>query len=70
MLPCCYETFTLDRHHKSMLSNSIFWAGRLKVALSNASAGHLPLVSRRTFWTVLVNTNTAEVLAFVPLDPF
>jgi len=42
----------------------------LKSAPANAPAGYLPLVGRNTFWTVIVNTNTAEVLAFVPLDPF
>lgn len=42
----------------------------LKSAPANAPVGYLPLVSRNTFWTVLINTNTAEVLAFVKLDPF
>lgn len=42
----------------------------LKSAPSDAPVGYIPLVSRNTFWTVLVNTNTAEVLAFVSLDPF
>lgn len=42
----------------------------LKSAPVNAPVGYIPLVGRNTFWTVLINTNTAEVLAFVPLDPF
>ena len=42
----------------------------LKSAPANAPVGYIPLVGRNTFWTVLINTNTAEVLAFVPLDPF
>ncbi len=42
----------------------------LKSAPENAPAGYLPLVGRNTFWTVIINTNTAEVLAFVQLDPF
>lgn len=42
----------------------------LKSAPANTSAGYIPLVSRTTFWTVLINTNTAEVLGFVPLDPY
>lgn len=36
----------------------------------NVPIGYVPLVGRSTFWTVLINTNTAEVLAFVPLDSF
>jgi hypothetical protein len=42
----------------------------LKSTPANASAGYIPLVGHNTFWTVLINTNTAEVLAFVPLDPY
>ncbi|MFN5349092.1 MAG: hypothetical protein ACK5A0_06085 [Polaromonas sp.] len=53
-----------------MLNNSTFWDGRLKAATANTPTGDLPLVGRNTFWTVLVNTHTAEVLAFVQLDPF
>lgn len=44
--------------------------GVLKSIPPNTPVGYLPLVSRSTFWTVLVNTNTAEVLGFVPLDPY
>ena len=32
--------------------------------------GYIPMVGRQTFWTVLIDLNTAEVLAFVPLDSF
>ncbi len=42
----------------------------LKAAPANAPVGYIPLVGRNTFWTVLINTQTAEVLAFVPLDPY
>lgn len=35
-----------------------------------ASVSYLPLAGRNTFWTVLVDTNTAEILAFVPIDSF
>ena len=34
------------------------------------SVGYLPLTGRNTFWTVLVDTNTAEILGFVPIDSF
>lgn len=42
----------------------------LKTIPASTPVGYLPLASRSTFWTVLVNTNTAEVLGFVPLDPY
>jgi hypothetical protein len=42
----------------------------LKSVPANAPVGYIPLVGRNTFWTVLINTQTAEVLAFVPLDPY
>ena len=42
----------------------------LQSVAGNVPVGYVPLVGRNTFWTVLINTNTAEVLAFVPLDPF
>ena len=32
--------------------------------------GYIPMVSRQTFWTVLIDLNTAEALAFVPIDSF
>jgi hypothetical protein len=53
-----------------MLNHATFWEGRIKAAPANSPAGYLPLLGRNTVWTVFVNTNTAEVLAFVPLDPF
>ena len=34
------------------------------------SIGYIPMVGRSTFWTVLIDTNTAEVIAFVPIDSF
>ncbi len=35
-----------------------------------ASVGYLPMVGRTSVWTVLLDTNTAEVIAFVPVDSF
>lgn len=34
------------------------------------SIGYVPMVGRQTFWTVLIDSNTAEVIAFVPIDSF
>lgn len=31
---------------------------------------YLPMVSRKAFWTVLLDTGSAEVLAYLPLDSF
>lgn len=42
----------------------------LKALPTGVPVGFMPLLSRGTFWTVFINTQTAEVLAFVPLDPY
>jgi hypothetical protein len=34
------------------------------------SIGYIPMVGRDTFWTVLIDTKTAEVIGFVPIDSF
>lgn len=34
------------------------------------AVGYLPMAGRKYFWTVLVDTVTAEVVAFIPLDSF
>lgn len=34
------------------------------------AVGYIPMVGRNTFWTVLIDTNTADVIAFVPIDSF
>jgi hypothetical protein len=52
--------------------------GEIDAALKSASGGsdkakpvgYIPMVGRKTFWTVLLDTNTAEVIAFVPIDSF
>ncbi len=36
---------------------------------SVGSLAYLPMLGRDTFWTVLLDTKTLEVIAFVPLDP-
>jgi hypothetical protein len=40
------------------------------VAKSAISVGYIPMMGRNTFWTVLVDINTAEVIAFTPIDSF
>lgn len=32
--------------------------------------GYIPMVGRNTFWTVLIDINTAGIIAFVPVDSF
>jgi hypothetical protein len=50
-------------------------ASEIDAALRSAgrattSVSYVPMAGRQTFWTVLLDTNTAEVIAFVPLDSF
>jgi hypothetical protein len=49
----------------------------LAIDAAVASTGHradalvyLPMVGRKSFWTVLLDPATAEPLAFMPLDSF
>lgn len=48
--------------------------GALKSASRGADAmnsiGYIPMIGRKDFWTALVDTRTAEVIAFVPIDSF
>jgi hypothetical protein len=41
-----------------------------KTGRSSDSLAYLPMVGRKTFWTVFIDPVTAEVLAFMPLDSF
>jgi hypothetical protein len=50
-------------------------AGLIDAALRRAGRDpnrtlYLPLVSRQSAWTALLDPQTAEVVGFVPLDPF
>ena len=45
--------------------NSAVAAGRSAFSLS-----YVPMIGRGTFWTVLVDARTTEVIAFVPIDSF
>jgi hypothetical protein len=50
-------------------------AAEIDAALKSArrattSVSYIPMVGRQTFWTVLLDSNTAEVIAFVPIDSF
>jgi hypothetical protein len=31
---------------------------------------YLPMVGRKTFWTILLDSSSADVLGFMPLDPY
>lgn len=37
---------------------------------SGVSLGYLPMASRDKYWTALLDLNTTEVIAFVPIDSF
>lgn len=53
-------------------------AGEIDMAVNSAAAAgrvasrmaYVPMIGRSTFWTVLVDANTSEVIAFVPIDSF
>lgn len=51
--------------NKKEIDSALQTAGRVPLAV-----GYIPMVGRQTFWTVLIDLNTAEVLAFVPIDSF
>ena len=51
--------------NKKEIDSALQAAGRVPFAV-----GYIPMVGRQTFWTVLIDLNTAEVLAFVPIDSF
>lgn len=42
----------------------------LKTSADNRPVAYLPMMGRDTFWTVLIDTATLEVMAFVPIDSF
>ncbi len=34
------------------------------------AVAYIPMIGRKSFWTALIDTRTAEVIAFVPIDSF
>ena len=40
------------------------------VLIQLAALVYLPMIGRKSFWTVLLDPASAEVLAFIPLDSF
>lgn len=48
--------------------------GALKAASRGSdtmkAVGYIPMIGRKSFWTALIDTHTAEVIAFVPIDSF
>jgi hypothetical protein len=47
------------------IDQAVASTGRAPEALA-----YVPMIGRKTFWTVFVDTRTADVLAFMPLDSF
>lgn len=45
-------------------------AGLKKAGRDAANTLYLPMVSRSIFWTALLDARSAEVVGFVPLDPY
>jgi hypothetical protein len=51
--------------NKKEIDGALQASGHLPIGI-----GYIPMVGRQTFWTVLIDLKTAEVLAFVPIDSF
>ena len=51
--------------NKKEIDSALQNAGRVPIDI-----GFIPMVGRQTFWTVLIDFKTAEVVAFVPIDSF
>lgn len=51
--------------NKNEIDSALQAAGHVPIGV-----GYIPMVGRQTFWTVLIDLRTAEVLAFVPIDSF
>ncbi len=50
-------------------------SGDIDKALARAGqpaekALYLPLIARRSFWTALIDPATADIIGFIPLDPY
>jgi hypothetical protein len=41
-----------------------------RTGLAPASVRYMPMVGRKTFWTVLLDPQSADVVGFIPLDSF
>lgn len=41
-----------------------------KTGVQESSIGYLPLITRKFFWTVLINTENAQPVGFMPVDSF
>ena len=49
------------------------WAAeldRVAAATAGGNAVYLPIAGRNSFWTAIIHPQTAEVVGFVPLDPY
>ena len=51
------------------------WSGEIDRVLSSAgrradATAYVPVVGRNSFWTAFVDPATADVVGFIPLDPF
>jgi hypothetical protein len=52
-------------HHSTEIDQVLFEAGH-----TDQNTLYLPLVGRKSFWTVFLDSKTAQVLATMPLDSF
>lgn len=56
--------------HINEIDAALASAPRAYSASSSAPVGYVPMVGRNSFWTVLIDMKTADIIAFVPLDSF
>ena len=52
------------------LQEAVIDAGITQTGLQEGALLYLPMVERKSFWTVLLDANTAAVRGFIPLDSF
>jgi hypothetical protein len=55
----------LSPAHAGIIDAAVRKAGR-----DAATTMYLPMVSRRNCWTALIDPRSAEIVGFVPLDPY
>ena len=56
--------------HMNEIDAALASAPRASPASSSGPVGYIPLTGRNSFWTVLIDMNTADIIAFVPIDSF
>lgn len=56
--------------HTNEIDAALATSLRASSANPLAPVGYIPLTGRNSFWTVLIDLETADIIAFVPIDSF